>query len=292
MKTVVRASVYGFCMGVRKAVEKSLQEAEKNKKKPDGGQQVYTMGPLIHNPDVLDMLADRGIGILDQAQLPDRLDGTTVVIRAHGVAPSLVRQLGERGARVVDATCPRVRLSQMKAASYSQQGYTVILAGEANHSEIIGIAGYAPGCLIVSTPQEAMDVAKRLRNASSDAKLALIGQTTLTREEYKGIALELEAYFPVIEVFDSICKATADRQGALVSLCGECDAIVVVGGMNSANTKRLYSSALSLGKPAWHVEGVSDLPDELRVYGKIGLTAGASTPDWIIDEVEAHLLSM
>jgi len=278
-------------MGVRKAVEKSLQEAEKNNKSGDG-QKVFTMGPLIHNPDVLHMLADRGIGILDQSQLPHRLDGTTVVIRAHGVSPSLVQNLNERGALVVDATCPRVRLSQMKAASYSQQGYTVILAGEANHSEIIGIAGYAPACLIVSTPQEAAEAAKRLQEASPDVKLALIGQTTLTREEYRGIARELETCFPVIEVFDSICKATADRQIALASLCEECDAIVVVGGMNSANTKRLYSSALSLGRPAWHVEGVADLPEELRMYDKIGLTAGASTPDWIIDEVESHLLSM
>ncbi len=292
MKTVVRAGVYGFCMGVRKAVEKSLQEAERNKTKPDGGQRVYTMGPLIHNPDVLSLLAGRGIGILDESRLPDRLDGATVVIRAHGVAPSLVRKLGERGAHVVDATCPRVRMSQNKAAAYSRQGYTVILAGEANHGEIIGIAGYVPGCLIVSTPQEAAEVARRLRNASPDAKLALIGQTTLTREEYKGIALELEKDFPVIEVFDSICQATADRQNALASLCEGCDAIVVVGGMNSANTKRLYSSAISQGKPAWHVEGVSGLPEELRAYKKIGLTAGASTPDWIIDEVEAHLLSL
>jgi len=292
MKTVVRASVYGFCMGVRKAVEKSIQEAEKNRKKPDGGHKVYTMGPLIHNPDVLDMLAGRGIGILDESCLPDRLDGATVVIRAHGVAPSLVRKLDDRGALVVDATCPRVRLSQKKAAAYARQGYTVILAGEANHGEIIGIAGYTPGCMIVSTPQEASDAAKRLQNVSPDTKIALIGQTTLTREEYQDIALELESTFPVIEVFDSICKATADRQRALDSLCEGCDAIVVVGGKNSANTKRLYSSAISQGKPAWHVEGVTGLPEELRSYEKIGLTAGASTPDWIIDEVEARILSM
>jgi len=292
MKTVVRASVYGFCMGVRKAVEKSLQEAERNQTNPEVSRKVYTMGPLIHNPDVLAMLAGRGIGILEESLLPDRLDGSTVVIRAHGVAPALVRKLEERGALVVDATCPRVRMSQMKAAAYSNQGYTVILAGEANHGELIGIAGYAPECLIVSTPQEAADTAKRLLNVLPSARVALIGQTTLTREEYKGIALELETHFPVIEVFDSICKATADRQSALAALCGECDAIVVVGGKNSANTKRLYSSALSLGKPAWHVEGVAGLPEGLGSYKKIGLTAGASTPDWIIDEVESHLLSM
>ncbi len=284
MPLVIRARVYGFCMGVRRAMETATDAAEKR----SGA--VYTLGPLIHNPTALEGLASRGVGVLDEAALPADLSGATVVIRAHGVPPAVADAVAAAGAELIDATCPRVRRSQKKAADYAKAGKTVFLAGEARHGEIIGIAGYAPGCIVVSTPAEARAAAAELHAASPNADTALIGQTTIKKSEYDAIAAEITAFFPSLEVFDGICPATADRQKALVELLGAADAVVVVGGKNSANTKRLYLTAVEHGKPAWLVETADDLTDEMLAYERIGLTAGASTPDAVIDAVETRLL--
>ncbi len=284
---VIRARVYGYCMGVRRAVETAVAEARAGS---SGG--VFTMGPLIHNPQALDSLRSLGVGVLDERNLPARLDGSTVVIRAHGVPPSLVATLAERGARVVDATCPRVRLSQRRAASFSEQGYTVFLAGEREHGEVVGVAAYAADCVVVATSDEARTAAERLAAIDGEARTALIGQTTLTAEEYAAIAREIERHFPTLEIIDSICPATVDRQKSLDELCEQTDAVVVVGGRSSANTRRLYSAAVERGKPAWHVESPDELSAELADYAVVGLTAGASTPDDVIDAVEARILSL
>ena len=286
MPQVIRARVYGFCMGVRRAMETALKEAETSMGK------VYTLGPLIHNPTALDLLAERGVDVLAELTLPDNLDCATVVIRAHGVAPDLAEAVSARGAVLVDATCPRVRLSQKKAKKYTAEGYSLFLAGEADHGEIIGIAGHAPGCLVVSSPEEARAAAASLSSSVPEAKTALIGQTTIKTSEYRAIADAISVFFPDLEVFDGICPATTDRQKALSELCELTDAIVVVGGRNSANTKRLFVSAVEFGKPAWHIECAAELPKEIGRYQRIGLTAGASTPDSVIDEVETTLRSL
>jgi 4-hydroxy-3-methylbut-2-enyl diphosphate reductase len=253
---------------------------------------VYTLGPLIHNPAALNMLSCRGVGVLEEQALPEDLAGSVVVIRAHGVSPALMAEVASRGAKLVDATCPRVRLSQKKATNYSQAGYVLFLAGEADHGEIIGIAGHAPGCIVVSTPEEARRAASALFAEKPDAKTALIGQTTIKTSEYKEIADEIAAFFPALEIFDGICLATMERQDALCELCEQTDAVVIVGGRNSANTKRLYLSAVETGKPSFLIESAAELPYGLEAYERIGLTAGASTPDSVIDEVEAAIRSL
>lgn len=289
MAMVIRARVFGYCMGVRRAMEMAFAEAAAAS---DGGSAVYTLGPLIHNPTALESLSAKGVRVLDESSLPDSLAGATVVIRAHGVAPDVAEEVKRRGARIVDATCPRVRLSQKKAEKYAKDGYTLFLAGEADHGEIIGIAGYAPGCVIVSSPEEARSKALSLRDAKSREKVALIGQTTIKSGEYADIASEIRAVFPSVEIFDGICPATMDRQAALRELCDQTDAVVVVGGKNSANTKRLYLSALEYGKPAVLVETAAEISEELGRFSTIGLTAGASTPDLVIDSVERKLRSL
>lgn len=284
---VIRARVYGYCMGVRRAVETAIAEAKTGS--PGG---VFTMGPLIHNPQALESLRELGVGVLDDKNLPQSLAGATVVIRAHGVPPSLVAALAERGARVVDATCPRVRSSQRRAASYSERGYRVFLAGEREHGEVVGVAAYAKDCIVVASSEEARAAAERLRDASPEARTVLIGQTTLTLPEYEAIAQAIAVSFPALERIDSICPATTDRQNSLDDLCDEADAVVVVGGRSSANTRRLYSAAQERGKPSWHVESPDELSAELGSFAVVGLTAGASTPDDVIDAVEARLLSL
>jgi 4-hydroxy-3-methylbut-2-enyl diphosphate reductase len=276
---VERAAVLGRCMGVRRAVGLALRAAE-------GERPVYTLGPLIHNPQAVAELEARGIHALAEEELDDRLIDATVVIRAHGVPPQLRTKLQSRSARVVDATCPRVLASQRKAASFAERGYTVVIAGDAGHGEVTGIAGYATraggesAAIVVGGPEEARRVEAR--------KVVLIAQTTIKREEYEAIRAALAENFPSLETMDSICPCTDERLEALADLARRVDAIVVVGGRNSANTARLYLSARAL-RPAWLVETAAELPAEVFGYGAVGLTAGASTPDLLIDEVESAL---
>lgn len=287
---VRRARVLGHCMGVGRAVD--LATATAGAAPPS--QRVFTLGPLIHNPQTVAELEAKGIfaiemtevgGFVDGKGRPVTVAGASVVIRAHGVPPQVKNALASAGARIVDATCPRVLASQKKASSYASRGYTVVIAGDRDHGEVTGIAGFAPGARIVASPEEA----SALRVAGP---LALIAQTTIREEEYLAIREALAQSHPLLEVFDSICPATADRLKALEDLARDCEAIVIVGGRNSANTKRLLATALELGRPAWLVEGPSDLAPELGSYATVGLTAGASTPDTAIDAVEARLLAL
>jgi 4-hydroxy-3-methylbut-2-enyl diphosphate reductase len=289
---VERAAVLGRCMGVRRAVELALHAAKEEKARAAQGT-VYTLGPLIHNPQAVAELEAGGIHALDEGQLDERLLEATVVIRAHGVPPQLRDKLLALGARVVDATCPRVLASQRKAASFAQAGYTVVIAGDAGHGEVTGIAGYATreggdqAAVVVGGPEEA----RRIGVLASDGrprKVALIAQTTIKREEYEAIRAALAERFPGLETVDSICPCTDERLEALADLAQRVQAIVVVGGRNSANTTRLYLSAQAL-RPAWLVETAAELPVEVFGYGTVGLTAGASTPDLLIDEVESAL---
>jgi 4-hydroxy-3-methylbut-2-enyl diphosphate reductase len=267
-------------MGVRRAV--SIAEAETGKK-------VYTIGPLIHNPRVLEDLRQRGIQALETAETSADLCEAVVIIRAHGVTPRQERQLAEQGARLVDATCLRVKASQMKAKALAESDHVVFLAGEKRHGELIGIQGYAPDCLLVADAGEAEASAAALHASVPASKTALLGQTTLSADEYGLIAQAIRRYFPDIEVIDTICRATRDRQNALKELCRLVDAIVVAGGRDSANTQRLFAIAQAAGKAAWLVESAAELPDALAAYPRVGLSAGASTPDKVIDEIEEAL---
>lgn len=281
---IERARIYGYCAGVRRAVELALAEASAG---APGG--VFTMGPLIHNPQAIERLQDLGVGILEEAGLPESLAGAVVVVRAHGITPGAERELRSRGARVVDATCPRVKASQRKAEAASARGRTVVLAGERTHGEIVGVAAHADRCLIVGNAAEAAEAALALKAAGGGAAPTLLAQTTITEEEYSSIEAPLREAFPDLEAVDSICPATKERQEALAELVGRVDAVVVIGGRNSANTRRLLAIAKEGGKPAWHIETAEELPAEVFGFGRVGLTAGASTPDEVIDQVERRL---
>jgi 4-hydroxy-3-methylbut-2-enyl diphosphate reductase len=278
-------------MGVRRAVALALAQS-------GSGATVYTMGPLIHTPRVLEDLRARGIRILDEQKLPQRLDGAVVIIRAHGVTPALEARLTGRGAVIVDATCPRVRSSQLKARALVTAGYRLFLAGEARHGEIVGIQGYAAEggrgtdaavALVASSAEEAAAAAERLFARMPAAKTALIAQTTITEAEFRAIAGAIQRFFPSLELVDTICNATRDRQNALRELCAQAEAVVIAGGRDSANTRRLLAIARGEGRPSWLVEGAGELPEELASFRTVGLSAGASTPDAVITEIEAAL---
>lgn len=282
-------------MGVRRAVDLALKTAEGLP--PGGAAPVYTLGPLIHNPKTVEELARKGIlairaegtsfvadGAEDRTG-PLDLSGATVIIRAHGVPPVMRERLEAAGASIVDATCPRVLASQRRAREYAEKGWTVVIAGDRDHGEVAGIAGFAPEAVIVGSAAEASAVLAR-------GPVALIAQTTIRAEEYAAIREALASRVSLLEVVDSICPATAERLAAMTALAGECEALVVVGGRNSANTLRLHAAALDLGSPAWLVEGPEELPPEIADYDSVGVTAGASTPDEAIEAVEARLLAL
>jgi 4-hydroxy-3-methylbut-2-enyl diphosphate reductase len=272
-------------MGVRRAVEMALDEAVSK------GMPVYTLGPLIHNPQVLETLKNQGIAILPEGSLSD-LNGKTVLIRAHGVDPLVEKKLLIAGARVRDATCPRVKNSQLAARSLTGAGYCLFLAGEKDHGEIIGIQGYAPDCMVAASPPDAEAAAEKLYRQAPGAKTALLGQTTLSADEYGAIGLGIRKWFPELKIIDTICGATRDRQNALKELCAQVDAVIIAGGKTSANTQRLLSIAQSLNKPAWLVEDEGEIPEEIGNYAVVGLSAGASTPDAVIDAVEKALCAL
>jgi 4-hydroxy-3-methylbut-2-enyl diphosphate reductase len=271
-------------MGVRRAVKLALDEAA------DVSQAVYTLGPLIHNPQVLEALKNRGVEILEK----DRgdLTGATVLIRAHGVSPQVEKKLLAAGARIRDATCPRVKASQMKARSLTGAGYCLFLAGEKDHGEIIGITGYAPDCVVAACPREAEAAAEKRFRQSPAAKAALLAQTTLSADEYEAIGEGIRKWFPKLKIIDTICGATRDRQNALKELCGQAEAVIIAGGKTSANTRRLLSIAQALGTPAWVVENEGEIPGEIGRYAVVGLSAGASTPDSAVDAIEKALRAL
>jgi 4-hydroxy-3-methylbut-2-enyl diphosphate reductase len=255
---------------------------------------VYTMGPLIHNPQALASLRNRGIRILEEESLPPDLAGATVIIRAHGVSPGLEDELLNRRAVLVDATCPRVKKNQLKARSLAESGFSLFIAGEKRHGEVVGLTGYAPGALVVSNFDEAAAAAAALRLKDPAAKTALVGQTTISGGEYRVISGAIAAVFPDLEIVDSICPATRERQEALEELCSRVDGVIVAGGRASSNTRRLVDIARSRGKPAWLVESAGEFIREkgaaaLSGCRILGLSAGASTPDSDIAGLESLL---
>jgi 4-hydroxy-3-methylbut-2-enyl diphosphate reductase len=262
------------------------------------GASVYAMGPLIHNPQAMKSLIHRGLVVLEEDRLPEDLSGACSIIRAHGITPGLEEALVSRGAALIDATCPRVKASQLKARDLYEQGRRIFLAGEGRHGEIIGIQGYAPNCIIVGNPTEAGEAAEKLFAEEPDAGTSLIGQTTISEAEYAAIGQAIRKVFPKLCVINTICRATRERQDSLRSLCTQVDAVIVAGGRESANTRRLLTIAQAFfstegpGKQAWLVESPAEIPGEIAAYHTVGLCAGASTPDGLIDAIEEALLEI
>ena len=291
--TVVRAKVLGYCMGVRRAMEGAHKAAKNN-----STGKVWTLGPLIHNKTALDMLASEGVEILKEEDFSKIGSEDVVVIRAHGVTPFMKEDITARSKSVVDATCPRVMLSQRRVADFAAKGYTVIIAGDKNHGEVTGIAGCAQAaasgnsrCVLVGNQQDAQDYVAKIQDGQEPLpeKAILICQTTISRSEYDSVVAVLTSALPNLEVFDTICPATTERQDALADLEGKVDGVLIIGGKHSANTQRLLTSALRCFDKAALIETADEIPAEFFQLERVGLSAGASTPDEVIDEVERRL---
>lgn len=288
IKEIKRAEVLGYCMGVKRAVDSALKAAENNP-----GKKIFTFGPLIHNNETIALLKSKNIKTIEPAffKAGPEYENSIIVIRAHGITPAVLEQIKACGAEVADATCPRVISSQRCAKKYAES-HTVILAGDKNHGELIGIAGHAgsvPGsvCIILESAEEAEKA--QLETARP---AVLIAQTTIKQSEYDAIAAILKKRLNGrLTVINTICPATAERQAALKKLTKETEAVLIVGGKNSANTRRLLQTAVESGKPAWLTENQHGIPQEIYSYASVGIAAGASTPSFVIDEVEKKLKS-
>ena len=289
---VIRASVMGFCMGVQRAVDKAEQALDEASAQEGGSGKVYSLGPLIHNPTVLSDFEKRGLSILspDGTGFPF-LQGASVIIRAHGTTPLVMEELEKAGARVIDATCPKVHLSQKRAGEWAAKGYDIVIAGDRNHGEVTSISSFARARQASGGQVVVVQNAAEAERLLLSDRCVLIAQTTFSPAEFDRIRSVLEKKTGGIRVFNSICSATMERQEALGELAEKVEGIVVVGGTSSANTRRLYERAKSLVPLADLIEDASALKEAFFRLERVGITAGASTPEAVVKEVEERLLS-
>ena len=267
-------------MGVERALAKVVALREDNPHLP-----IVTIGPLIHNRRVLEEMVARGITSVSE---PSKAPSGIAVIRAHGLPPEERRRYEAAKQKVVDATCPRVLASQRRVARCFAEGKFIVLVGDPEHGEIKGLVGFAQArgdesrYQVASTPEEAEAI-------DLPGPTLVIAQTTIKQENYDAVVEILKAQGVELEVARSICPATLERQQALVDLVQEVDALLIIGGKSSANTTALYATAAVAGKPAWHIEGAGDIPRGIAGFKRVGLSAGASTPEEVICEVEEAL---
>lgn len=269
------ARVAGFCMGVRRAMDMAL-DTSRREQKP-----VYTFGPLIHNPSALHLLESRGVKTL--RDIPEKGEGI-VIIRAHGVSPDVKQRLTAAGFSIVDATCPRVVKVQMLARHYARKGLTCILIGDKGHPEVVGILGHTGEKGLLVSSKEDIDCLPSLD------RYVILVQTTQDRERFERWSQEILFRNPGGKVINTICDSTSKRQHEVRRLSSGTDLVVVVGGRESANTKRLAEIVKECGKPCMAVETEEDLDrDALRRFRSVGVTAGASTPNWVINRVAREI---
>lgn len=278
---VIRADVLGFCFGVRRAVEEATKALQVKSSK------VYSLGPLIHNEFILEKLSKLGLSYITENEIDIIESGSVVIIRAHGVEPGVIKRLENQKCNIIDATCPRVKANQKMAESHSLNNDYVILSGDNNHGEVRGIAGYAGQNFRLV---QSSDDARKLELQNIENKnIILISQTTYSVSEFEEIEKILKKKFPSLIVKNTICPATNERQQALLELCKIVDGVLVIGGKFSANTNRLLQIAKENCKKAVLIQSADDIPEDFYLLNTVGITAGASTPDEIIDEVETEL---
>jgi 4-hydroxy-3-methylbut-2-en-1-yl diphosphate reductase len=268
--TIVVARSAGYCYGVERALQITT-EAPGKYPAP-----ITTLGPLIHNPAVVEQLAEQGVKVVESVE---EASGGTVVVRTHGVAPQVIEEARQRGLTVVDATCPFVTVAQKKASALSLAGYVVLILGEKDHPEVAGLTACAgKGAVVVEDPG-ALDTA-----ALRDKRVGVVVQTTQSRERLGQL---LRALAPVARetlVYNTICEATEQRQEAAREVASEVDTVLVVGGRNSANTRRLAALCREIQPRTYHVERAGEIkPEWFAGAGMVGIAAGASTPDEEID---------
>ena len=279
------AETLGFCFGVEHAIDMAQQNLDKEK------EEVYCIGSLIHNKQVVDRLSDNGLKVvntLDEVPIPkaDSKSKPTILIRSHGSRPELLQSVRDRGFNMADATCTLVKKAQEFVKKLHDEGYQVVLIGDKDHPEVKGVVGYAPSVIIIDSEDEIEKLPKR-------GKLGIISQTTHSAEKFGEMVGKIAATrrnYQEMKVINTICFETSKRQEAAAKLCDEVDIMFVVGSKTSANTTELANLCRKKGIDTYHLQNWSEM-DPSCIEGKsvAGVTAGASSPDWIIQEFVENL---
>lgn len=272
MRQIILADNAGFCFGVSRAVGKAFELGSPQKK-------IFTFGELIHNKDVVKKLTEQNIIAIDDGQLTQITADDTVLIRSHGVGREKLAQISELSEHVVNLTCPYVLNIQKRVSEYHKKGYKIIILGDKDHPEVIGINGWCDNQALISKGG--------VVDFEVSGKVCVVSQTTEMQANWIRLISDLAGKANEICAFNTICTATELRQSATEKLAKEVDAMVVIGGKHSSNTAKLYEICKQHCPHAYFVENALELKtyrEELTNYEKIGVTAGASTPDWIIKE--------
>lgn len=267
---VILADNSGFCFGVERAINETLKVIE-NKDK------VYSLGPLIHNNQVITKLNKKGLVTIDDVT---EANGGSVIIRSHGVPLNTYKEIESRDMEYIELTCPFVRKIQKKAKEYYDKGYQIIIIGNPEHPEVMGINGWCENsAIIINSKQDIEDMKKY-------DKICIVTQTTMEQKKFFSLKKLLMSKGNEVKVFNTICNATKLRQDSCKEVAERVDAMIVIGGYHSSNTQKLVSISKEKCKNTYHIETINDLDlNDFKKYNIIGITAGASTPDWIIKEV-------
>ncbi len=276
---VTVAKSAGFCFGVKRAMDMVYAEA-------DNCEKVYTLGPIIHNEQVVEDLEKRGVYAIDSpADLPEG-EEATVIIRSHGITKEVFEELERKNVRVVDATCPFVKKIHNIVQEKKSEGFEIVVVGSASHPEVQGICGWCGNdCTVLQTPEEAENF-----RYFGDKKICLVAQTTFNYKKFEDIVDILRKKSYDILVMNTICNATEERQTEAGTIARKSDAMIVIGGKHSSNTQKLYEICRNECRDTHFIQTLDDLDLNLfQSFRSVGITAGASTPNNLIKEVQSYV---
>ena len=278
METLL-ASHAGFCFGVKRAVEGVYELIEHDKN-------IYTYGPIIHNEEVVKDLENKGVRVIEGEEELESIDKGTIVIRAHGIPKSTYEAIEDRNLRIVDLTCPFVKKIHDIVSQKSKEGEQIVVVGNPAHPEVIGILGWANGPKIaLETHEEARNL-----NLNPDIPVCVVSQTTFNAKKFQEIVEIIAKKEYNVNVVNTICNATKERQESAGEIASKVDVMLVVGGKNSSNTQKLYDICKKGCENTYYIQTVDDLNFELpKAASLVGITAGASTPNKIIEEVQNYV---
>ena len=278
--TIKLAKTAGFCVGVKRAVNTVYEQIEK------GDKLIYTYGPIIHNEEVVKDLEEKGVKVIESEEDIEKIEAdATVVIRSHGTTEKICDLIKAKGANIVDATCPFVKKIHNIVAEKSEAGYHIVIIGNDKHPEVEGIKGWSKSSVtVINTEEEANSI-----SISDDKNVCIVSQTTFNYKKFHKLVEIIQKKVYNVIIVNTICNATSERQVEAKQIATEVDSMIVIGGKTSSNTQKLYEICKEECKNTYYIQTAKDL-ETVQLEGEvIGITAGASTPKNIIEEVQANV---
>ena len=280
------AKTAGFCFGVKRAVDTVYRQIEKEQSDVENEKKIYTYGPIIHNEEVIKDLEKKGVQVLRTEDALDGISEGTVIIRSHGVEKRIYDKMEAKGLEIVDATCPFVKKIHNIVEKESREGKRIVIIGSEDHPEVIGIKGWVNGPVtVLKTEEEACTF-----EVEDNASVCVVAQTTFNYNKFKELVEIIEKKSYDISVLNTICGATKERQTEAKSIAEAVDAMIVIGDKHSSNTQKLFEICRGACADTYYIQTLDDLNmNQLRSVETVGITAGASTPNNIIEEVQNYV---